>query len=191
MRNNNEIIGINFYIFRKYLRVRISEIVSATGKSRDIIRFFERGKKKRFDLEVATKYFNFICELPGFPTGLKFEDFLSKDLSEYFDKEHSKITTDNFSIEEVSEDVGVDINSDTSTVPASIVNTLPAGLQEFLNDEWEMAAVNPTQDEIEILKKIPWNVSKDFCRRAIGDMRRSRSISKRKAAGASGQSSAG
>ena len=161
---------------------RIAKVIKT---SRQTLSGFESGIGKYLKLELATNYYNYICKLRGFPSDLTFDDFLTKDLSTRFGKLSEPPT-------ESAEPTGeTDYINQSDKTGAQPFNGLSPGLLEFLNDEWEMAAVNPTQDEIEILKKIPWNASKDFYRRAIGDIRRSRSISKRKAVGDSGQSSAG
>ncbi|MBC8485886.1 MAG: hypothetical protein H8D45_07575 [Bacteroidetes bacterium] len=88
-----------------------------------------------------------------------------------------------------SDDIVINKKNDSGTDTSKIM----PGLKEFLDDEIEMVIANPTEEEIELLKKVntPWDTDKDFYRLALGYLRRSRSISKRKAASDSGQSGAG
>lgn len=195
MNTNKKIVGNNFRFFRKEcIGATQEEIAKAIGVSRPTVGGFEIGRSKYFNLNIATRYFNYICELPSFPKNLTLSDFIETKLTKkFFIDRFSKITTDNFSREEVSENVGVDISTDTSTMPAAVADKLSPGLQEFLNNQWEMAGMNPTEEEIEMLKELnpKWRASKEYFRFSLQDLRRSKKHLKRKATADSGQSSAG
>ena len=167
-------IGYNFRLARGYLGLTQSFIANKLGINRQTLIYFEKGHGKYVNEERAKNYFNVLSSHERFPEDLHFEDFMYKDLSDYF---MPAIT------EKYPEYFGSD----------DIMDEIPTGLQDFLNDKIELAVANPTQEEIEILTQLNplWNADKDFYRSALGYLRRSRNDSKHKAAGDNHQSSNG
>ena len=86
MPASKEIIGNNFHILRDVLGIKLEDIGEYVKKSRDTVRNFERGKKGKIDIELAQKYYNYICKHWEFPKSLKFDDFLNEDLTERLSK---------------------------------------------------------------------------------------------------------
>ena len=89
-----EVVGKNFNMIRDILCIRLEDIGEFVKKSRDTIRNFELGKKGKIDLELAQEYYNYIRKHLEFPNGLKFEDFLTEDLTERFSMIKTGIYTD-------------------------------------------------------------------------------------------------
>ena len=181
-----EIFSKNIGFTRKLINLTQEQIAKLLGVSATTIINWEKGRIKYSSDVKSRGYFHKLCQHPNFPKEITVDDFLTKDLLEHFSEDSSRIATDNFSIEEVSGDVGVDISTDTCTVPPSTVETLPVGLQEFINDELEMAVANLTSKEIKALVQLKpsWKASKDFYRLALGDLRRSQKHLKCKATAA-------
>ena len=114
-----------------------------------------------------------------------------KDITDIFNKfiTLAKSIQLEFPEKNSSDDIVINKINDSET---DTIKIMP-GLKEFLDDEIEMVIANPTEEEIELLKKVntPWDTDKDYYRLALGYLRRSRGDSKHKAAGDNHQSSAG
>ena len=169
MSYNKDIVGINFALYRKkILNISQSEVANSLGITLRTIGNFENGHSANLNITLAIRYYEFLSNISGFPADLTIDDFLTKDLSTLFGKLSEKST-------ESTEPPGV-----TDYIPPGdkaglrLSGVLSPGLLEFLNDEWEMAGMRPTKEEVEILKTISWAGSKEFYRFALADLRRSR-----------------
>ena len=136
---SKEIIGNNFYILRGILCIRLEDIGEFVKKTRDTVRNFELGKKKKIDLELAQGYYNYIQKHFEFPKELKFEDFLNEDLTERLAKIKPSALT----------------NLATTVLrERQKTHGLYPGLFELLKDDKLMILHYLTEDEIKELKKI-------------------------------------
>ena len=192
IRTRAEIIGDNFRMARKIVSLSMREVAKLLKVTHATVGNFEHGRGKTINENFCKKYFSILMTKPGFPEFLTIDDFLSKHLVFEILGESPESPEEAFSGVSPSE-LKYHVDKDISEVATQPKDEISKNLQEFLNDELEMAVANPSSEEIKALAQLKptWDASKDFYRCAIGDMRRSRSISKRKAAGASGQSSAG
>ena len=168
---NISIIGKNFYLCRNYLDISQQDMAKSLGIQVQSLQKFESGRVMFLQYRRCRHYYRNLCFYPDFPSNLTLEDFLTRDLSEIFSKDKDlKSVSEQRSLRELSNNILPAPKSSENS------NEVSKGLKDFLNDKMEMAIANPSEEEIEILKKLrpAWRASKEFYRIALGDLRRNR-----------------